>query len=92
MQRDQIIRSLEDLVPEINASQDAEGTLLKFARENNLSPAQLETLAMLKSKQKFHFLKCLVSQQTFVQELKVKPNSQWNLADTQRFLVTYRKT
>lgn len=47
MQRDEILRRLEELVPEIQASKDAEGTLLKFASEHNLAPAQLETLAQV---------------------------------------------
>lgn len=47
MQRDEILRKLEEIVPSIQASSDAEGTLLKFASDHNLSPAQLEAVAQV---------------------------------------------
>lgn len=41
----QVISWLEELVPEIKRTRDPEASLLKFASERNLSPAQLEKLA-----------------------------------------------
>lgn len=47
MQRDEILRKLEEIVPAIQSSNDAEGTLLKFASDLNLSPAQLEAVTQV---------------------------------------------
>lgn len=43
----QVISWLEELVPEIKRTRDPEASLLKFASERNLSPAQLEKLAQV---------------------------------------------
>lgn len=42
-----IISKLEDLLPEIKSTQDPAGVMLKYARENNLSPAQLQKLGQV---------------------------------------------
>lgn len=42
MNHSEIIAALEDILPTIKATQDPEGTLLKYASEHNLAPAQLE--------------------------------------------------
>lgn len=49
-----VIGWLSDLMPEIKRTNDPEGTMLKFARENNLEPALLEHMA-----QKFNTAKAL---------------------------------
>ena len=41
------IKVIERLAPQINSSQDPKGTLIKFASENNLSPAELERLGQV---------------------------------------------
>lgn len=41
------IKVIERLAPEINSSQDPKGTLIKFAKDNNLSPAELERLGQV---------------------------------------------
>jgi hypothetical protein len=43
----QVISWLEELVPEIKRTRDPEATMLKFATDRNLSPAQLEKLAQV---------------------------------------------
>lgn len=44
MNHNHIINALESILPDINSSGDAEGTLLKYASTNNLAPAQLEKM------------------------------------------------
>lgn len=41
------IKVIERLAPQINSSQDPKGTLIKFATDNNLSPAELERLGQV---------------------------------------------
>jgi outer membrane biosynthesis protein TonB len=41
------IKLIERLAPSINESQDPKGTLIKYASENNLSPAELERLGQV---------------------------------------------
>lgn len=41
------VKIIERLVPTINSTKDAEGTLLKFASDNNLAPAELERLGQV---------------------------------------------
>jgi hypothetical protein len=46
--RQQLITWLiDDIAPEIRRTKDAEGTLLKFANEQNMAPAQLEALGQM---------------------------------------------
>lgn len=46
MEHEQIIQTLEKLIP-VCAEQGPEKTLIKYANDNNLSPAQLERLAQM---------------------------------------------
>lgn len=46
--RQQLITWLiEDIAPDIRQSKDAEGTILKFARQHNLAPALVQGLGQL---------------------------------------------
>jgi hypothetical protein len=47
MEHNEIVSVLEDLVPEINRTKNPQGVLIKYANENNLSPAQLEKMGQI---------------------------------------------
>lgn len=47
MNQGQAIQVVNELLPEIGRTKDPEGTLLKYATDNNLSPAQLERLGQV---------------------------------------------
>lgn len=47
MNQGQAIQVINDLIPEIGRTKDPEGVLLKYAADNNLSPAQLERLGQV---------------------------------------------
>jgi hypothetical protein len=47
MQHSEVVTALENLIPSIKASGDPEAVMLKYAGDNNLSPAQLEKLAQV---------------------------------------------
>jgi hypothetical protein len=40
----QVVQWIQGLIPEINTTRDPQGALLKFAKDNNLAPAQLQKL------------------------------------------------
>jgi len=80
MQHEEVVNALEEIVPDIAKSGDPEGTILKYAKDQNLSPSQVERLGQV-----FNIAKTV----NFMSKSADNRGGSFNVVDTVDLLSSY---